>query len=920
MKYSYIKTAFVNFISQKKYLTVLILLLVTLKINSQTTPPEEYPLYYIFIKIDSTLSNLDIEAYIKMPSYYSHHNRVLLTFPFFSYSSTKSSYFEKVQSRLESPIKYTITDLLLNNKPCTYNFLNDSTIFITARGYNDTISIKIKYSIQIPVGQIIELPVKYGDITILNRFYPYIRWNQKELPTFNIFKVSAEIPKKVSIAGSSEMIIDKEERKNIFNFKECISKSFTVILSKTRRLSTITQSDIVKYFHKNKQRTSSVTKLIKITNDYVTWLNKNINLNEKHLIIIPVSNKNYHFETGLIFVPETEIQKITNSFIPSIENYLFYITTQYVKTKMQTSEDNFIIEALKLLLVKNYLSKFPIKKSKDFKTMLKFRFFTYIIPNIEKFYNFNTSHTLVSSKNLLPFTKELIAIQYYDKLKTFKNIIGDKNFYSMLSSYFATNSYKNQHIELIKYFKQISDSAQASLIDEVFKSNKKFNIRINKLLVEKSNNKFINKIIVCQNYNATIPIDIRIKSQNSKEKINLTKDFKPYRDTLIVVTTQPISSIEVNPDNSYHEVYFRDNYLPRKIHITPFYLIPKPEAYHIIFYPDIKFNRKEYIRIGVTFKGSHWIGLRPLLPSEERNDWYINLNYGILSKLPGYSIGYSTAIPIIPGSPRIDFNFKSTNNVENVSISTDYYLGEIGYLLLGKIHGYKKLLLTYSKTRVKSLKYLDANKWETGRYNSINVQFINYHNWIVLRHMLIINYEFTPCINDRKFNYRKYSMDLQLRYKIFRRIWSFNRIFFGNIIGVVPKQNLFYIFGKNTFENTLLSNFYQIKGSGDMRGYGKRNLSGKNILTTNNEFIYNLFLYNMIDLDILIFTDFGIIPKQFNKIHINDMMSDAGLGIRLNLFENIKIGVFSPIFISHPPKNENKFKARFIISTDIKLK
>jgi hypothetical protein len=102
---------------------------------------------------------------------------------------------------------------------------------------------------------------------------------------------------------------------------------------------------------------------------------------------------------------------------------------------------------------------------------------------------------------------------------------------------------------------------------------------------------------------------------------------------------------------------------------------------------------------------------------------------------------------------------------------------------------------------VRSLDFLNSSNWETGQSLKPYLDYVNFHNWGNARHILTNKIHLWLAVDANHFNFDKLTIDGQVKLRLNRRFWLYQRLFIGNAHGHVPKQEYFYFFGKNVLEN-----------------------------------------------------------------------------------------------------------------------
>ncbi len=507
-------------------------------------------------------------------------------------------------------------------------------------------------------------------------------------------------------------------------------------------------------------------------------------------------------------------------------------------------------------------------------------------------------------------------------LEMMEYILGDSLFKSVINEYIKRQKF---HITTTEDFFRIAEEVSSHDFSGFYKtwveSSSIPDLKILKVKKMKdiAPDQHITEIVITDEPKCHLPVEINAIDEigDTLTKSGIWLSDKP--DTISFHSSTSIKKISLDPRKKIWEFNRRNNHYPQKILFKFLIDAPRIDAYQIFYYPTFDFNRTDITRIGLKLRGRYWINMRPFFPAQSLDEWYASINYGIKTKTLGYDFSYSTSLLSMLFKPRVSLRARNYFGLFESKISSEIYIGEIKYPIIHQMQGYKKLIFGAQYENVRTSKFLNESNWQKGKLFYPFLDFINFHNWGSYRHTLRIKANFGIKSLYTDYAYQKYSIDGQLKFRISKRSWIYQRLFFGKSSGNVPAQQNFYFFGKNIFENLTFESYRLVKGAGDMRGYGGRSLKGKNIITTNTEIRWNLAGTGEATFDFILFYDTGVIPSNLTKITWNQLKHDAGIGLEFNAFEAIMIGMHFPIWVSHPEEGKNPIAFRWVFSSWLNL-
>jgi len=857
--------------------------------------------------------------------------------------------FQKYEDQMEAPAFIKIASVLTGSRSATVlkpETVNPAIILSEPLRPADSIEILIHFVTKIPTGKSYLCPTHSEKIYRLIFFYPRIacyyddRWltarrDEIEQPylEFATYSLKLTLPQDLQPAGSleSDSISVLPGNKYQYVFKPELLQDIGFILHDNFRVSTLrsqTRSRIklINRITNSDRRKDKIT--IEIIQDIINHYTGYHFNPAHHLTVSPTIIPGGFMTSNLILLDKTILSDVSKLDYMSIHILAREIARQYLG---QDQVDNksasiFISNGLAGLLADEYLQQryqylrkryqFPENRLVTYSNRLMNLF----LASLEKenllqpvgSTNERANNSFISEQTQYLKSQKLIGMTRY--------ALGDSLFQKVLEQYRAFIQINPPDpAEFFRIAESESGYQFVAFYNYYQKSDQAVDIKIVKVKKSRTTKTiFRADVIVKQTPRLFLPLEISAIDRNDSTYYKKEMLGTGKTDTLTLITAQPIRKITLDPHKQIWDSNRYNNQHPHYIVFNFLTGLPRIDAYQVFYYPTFDFNSKDLTRIGIKLRGRYWINMRPLLPAQSLDEWSFGLNYGYKSKTLGYDLSYSTALLAIFLKPRIYLRLRDYFDLQENQISTEFYLGDITYWGLNRIHGYQKMDIGLDYQHVRSLKFLNAANWETGTDLKPFLDYVNFHNWGNVRHIVRAQFSYGLPVSASKYSYDKLSIDGQIKVRTSERIWFYQRLFFGNSHGKLPKQEYFYFFGKNILENQAFESYRLAKGEGDMRGYGEQTLKGRKILTSNTELHWNLAGISAAMFDFLVFFDTGFLPESFRSGDRQTIRSDAGLGLELEVLETLKLGMHFPVWVSQPSKSELPFALRWVVTADLR--
>jgi hypothetical protein len=868
--------------------------------------------------------------------------------------STKSPFYQQSENLLDDPVKMSIQSVTSNDSKCEY--YNDETLSMAVLlpatlPPGDSVKISIDFTLTIPRGNHIQCPTYSGSTTRLIRFYPMVerltnkgwtpsKYNNVE-PSCSfpfIYNFSIRLPDHYNVISSlAPLSVDSINKKEkLHTFQSSRIKELAVVFSASYSMKSFSVQQI------------SVHLLIPKSNErrYTRPKTKIV-----HYIIKDILNT---YSQLIIDYPYSQLS-LTSAKIPTGFTTSNLIILESKKYRNLSFLDYGSIYSLAHAIAKEYFNYFIFEDPENpdwiIGGMASYAASRYMTNNyqklIKRYHLKNEAYTNYSQIALrlaaLTVDREHIGQPLYtsskksdapvllEQIHHFKGqkvlemlnyIVGDSVFRECIHDFLTQYKYRPANSHDFFRLVEVKSGKDLNQLYKLWVESKNIpDLKIKRVNKEfrRRDSTYVTRVVVKGAALNALPIEIMAVNANSDTLWTVTKLSTTGLDTVLLYSRYPTRKISLDPHRNIWEFNRLNNHYPYKILFNFLIGIPSIDAYQIFYYPTFDFNKRDVSRIGIKLRGRYWINMRPLFPAQSLDEWTIGLNYGLKSQTVGYDISYSTSLLALFFQPRIQFRSRDYFGLHETTVSSEFYLGEIQYPLLHQIQGYKKISFGAKYLNVRTLEFLNADKWQRGKLFNPFINIVNFHNWGNSRHILRINISAGIPQFETDYEYTKLVVDALVKFRPSKKSWIYERIFFGASNGQMPRQRYFYFFGKNTLENLSFESFRLVKGAGDMRGYGATSPKGKNILTSNTEVRWSFATVDPAIFDLILFFDSGIIPESFAKASLNQFKYDAGIGVEFNALETILIGIHFPFWVSHPVDKKDNFAMRWVLSIDLSL-
>lgn len=432
------------------------------------------------------------------------------------------------------------------------------------------------------------------------------------------------------------------------------------------------------------------------------------------------------------------------------------------------------------------------------------------------------------------------------------------------------------------------------------------------LIIESVENKYIknstwqNRIKATYQGEWKLPVDVLIVTGKGDSTI-LEKVIIEENSTIELTTNSPITIVDLDPNKHIFDSNRFNNHWPRQISLRPDYGLPSWETYEVYYRPKLKKDWRGNWRTGIFFSGGLGINFMPIIPAFYQN-------------LFDLEITFSTGTPNHNWGGRLNYRtpLKSTKNLYwSFQIGREYpkkwskislvtYLGETSYLAIHGKSSYSRLTTTISSTEYTASD--PGDWWSTGK--NLNLKEV----WTL--------FSYSPI--------QRYLVELHALGGFQDKNEFYNIGFSTDYKTRLPVNLVFRIHGEAGFvwddrENNEMA--YRLifvpkvwqESEGKIpifRGVAfDEKIWNKNIISMGFSLGYETttIVQPMIYLDGAVANDVsGSFPVRIDTLSKSkDIYLTAGVGFESQTM--MEIGLFFPLWVSHPKEGENNLAIRALV-------
>ncbi|NQV42469.1 MAG: hypothetical protein HQ506_08960 [Candidatus Marinimicrobia bacterium] len=380
-------------------------------------------------------------------------------------------------------------------------------------------------------------------------------------------------------------------------------------------------------------------------------------------------------------------------------------------------------------------------------------------------------------------------------------------------------------------------------------------------------------------------------------------------DDLILTTVEPIASISIDPQmRSMDRIRF-DNHWPRRFQIQPFAGLPGRDEYRIFVRPRYSVDQQGQKLLGVRFKGSSGIDLGPLTASSFRNALTLDAGWQVESGAPQVTLRYKQ--PLLNSNKRfIEISGQMHHLFNNESIVLTKYLGQQAWYFDGGAMNYRQSSLSLQRWE-----YTEPGAGEVNLFLNHSLTFFQ-HN---MRDRSIFKIHTGLGASREGKNNLSTNTTIRLEVKIHKAL---SKILMLGIQGGIDYVNDNSLRNDLGLRSGILPMFWDMRVSPIVfRGHtsfdGARHQSALplgvslGLGSEDNRFDMRPIIYS----DFVIFeNEGGSLTQRWAELSTRPVSSALGLGMEASFAADI--GLYFPLWLSHPPTGEENWGLRVMLQLE----
>lgn len=418
-----------------------------------------------------------------------------------------------------------------------------------------------------------------------------------------------------------------------------------------------------------------------------------------------------------------------------------------------------------------------------------------------------------------------------------------------------------------------------------------------------------NRIITDFDGDWSLPVDLEIVTTANDTILRRDQYLHPDQD-INLITDSHIKSVVLDPDNLIYDANRFNNRWPRSIRFQPIYGLPSWEVYKFYYRPQIRQDWRGLWRFGAVINGGLGLNLQPILPAYYRHSFELEASLAPVlagEHQLGVGITYRTPLNAIDrtyweAQARLEY----PRNTQSLAFSR--YLGRTQYLVAHRRSAYQRL--TGKIRRTEFFTTAPNRDWLRGKLYTLEADLVRFRydrtqrsnlqlalvigravqqrggDFIRLSamadverhagHLLILRAHFENGLvwDERSSNYLRYRLEHKLR------AWRPRDDFVPLFRGFTPVED---------------QRWNSVVGGGFSIGVET-----------------NLPVWPMVYIDgALAGKAGGVIDDRWRDLLDNPVYAAAGIGLESQSV--VELGLYLPLWISHPLNSGHRWGWRWLV-------
>ncbi len=406
-----------------------------------------------------------------------------------------------------------------------------------------------------------------------------------------------------------------------------------------------------------------------------------------------------------------------------------------------------------------------------------------------------------------------------------------------------------------------------------------------------------------------LPIDITAVTENGDtvryERVRLQND-----SDINLVTSSPVQSVVLDPDKKTFDSNRFNNRWPRTFLLEPIYGMPSWEVYKVYYRPVLRQDWRREWRLGVRVSGGLGLNLMPLLPAIYQNSFDVEIDYS--PALDDHQIGVRLAYRKPINSKEHTFwevkaSWEYPRNEQSLSLSR--YIGKTSYLVANRKSAYQRITGQIKRTEFIN-RDVDQNRWLKGQLLALQADLVRFRYEPKQRSNMQLAVLAGEAINDKGGAFYRLSALVDFERRLFDQLIVRTHFENGYVWDERESNYLRYQLEHQLKAWRSRTNFVPL-----FRGLtpvAKERWDSVLGFGLSIGYATSLPAWPMVYLDgAMAEQDGGSLKHRWDRLSDNPVYASAGIGIESQTL--LELGLYLPLWISHPIGNGSRWGWRWLV-------
>lgn len=495
-------------------------------------------------------------------------------------------------------------------------------------------------------------------------------------------------------------------------------------------------------------------------------------------------------------------------------------------------------------------------------------------------------------------------------LSMLESAVGDSLMHEIISSYIKENIWETVNTEtFIKYVSRHTSPEVAADFRLALTTNLRPDYKIADVISSgRSDRRWDNRIETGFEGSWNFPVDVSVITTEGDTIILKHMHFKE-NGVIDFVSDSPVAVVILDPNKKTFDANRFNNRWPRSFLLQPIYGLPSWEVYKLYYRPVIRQDWRDNWRFGVHVSGGLGLNLMPILPAFYQNNFDLELSLAPELQKNNVGLKFSYRTPL--GSVERTFwefrsNWEYPRNENSLSLSR--YLGKTRYLVANHQSSYQRITGKLQRTEFSVGD--EDQRWLKGKLWSVQADFVRFRYSRKQRSNFQVAARAGRAYQKQGGTFYRLASLIDLEYHLWDKI----------IIRTHGETGL--VWDERT------SNYLRYRLRHQLRAWRPRDEFVplfRGITPVDGEWWNSVFGFGfsigaetnlpawpMVYIDGAAIENEGAgIRERWSNLSNNPLYMTAGLGVESQSW--VEMGVYFPLWISHPVKNGQKWGWRWLV-------